>query len=189
MPAHLIGVLLRHRHAGHAKLAWARLDLQAPESFALTSPAFDNGGPIPERYRGHLRGPNVSPALAWTPPPAATAELALIIQDPDVPFGHKPANHGAIVGIDPTHGSIPEGGLAAPDPIPGLIHGKGILGHRGYAGPRPPRSHGPHTYVFQLFALSQRLDLPQGFALDDALEAMAGHVIGRARLDGTYEIP
>jgi phosphatidylethanolamine-binding protein (PEBP) family uncharacterized protein len=42
--------------------------------------------------------------------------------------------------------------------------------------------------VFQLFALDYQLDLPDKFTLADALDAMAGHVIARARLDGTYEI-
>jgi phosphatidylethanolamine-binding protein (PEBP) family uncharacterized protein len=52
----------------------------------------------------------------------------------------------------------------------------------------PPRSHGPHAYGFQLFALDQASDLPAGFALSDVTAAIAGHAIGRARLDGTYEI-
>jgi phosphatidylethanolamine-binding protein (PEBP) family uncharacterized protein len=49
-------------------------------------------------------------------------------------------------------------------------------------------SHGPHSYVFQLFALDSRLALPDRFSLADAVRAMTGHVIGRARLDGTYEV-
>jgi phosphatidylethanolamine-binding protein (PEBP) family uncharacterized protein len=52
----------------------------------------------------------------------------------------------------------------------------------------PVRSHGPHTYVFQLFALDQVPERPASFTLDDVLAAIEGHVIGRARLDGTYEI-
>lgn len=52
----------------------------------------------------------------------------------------------------------------------------------------PIRSHGPHAYVFQLFALDQASALPAGFAFGDAVAAVAGHVVGRARLDGTYEI-
>lgn len=50
------------------------------------------------------------------------------------------------------------------------------------------RSHGPHRYAFQLFALDQRVELPDAYRLDDALKAIAGHVIARARLDGTYEV-
>lgn len=187
MPASPLGVLLRNRYAGEGTLAWARPELHAPENFTLTSPAFEHGTRIPERHRGHLRGPNISPALAWTTPPAGTVELVLIAQDPDAPTS-KPATHGLTTGIDPTIDGIPENGLTHPSPIPGLKHGKGALGHRGYAGPLPMRSHGPHRYVFQLFAINRRLELPETFTLADTVEAIGGHVIARARLDGTYEI-
>ena len=98
-----------------------------------------------------------------------------------------PANHALTAGIDPSLLGNPENGLANPSPVPALEHGKGALGHRGWAGPLPPRSHGPHTYVFQLFALDYRPDLSEKFTLTDALDAMTGHVSARARLDGTYE--
>jgi Raf kinase inhibitor-like YbhB/YbcL family protein len=182
-----IGRALRNRRAGHHTLVWARPELQAPENFTLTSPAFDDGAPIPHRHRGRLFGANISPALAWTTPPAGTVELLLIVQDPDVPFG-KPATHALTLGIDPALHGIPENGLSQPSPIAGLRHGKGAFGHRGWAGPMPIPSHGPHSYVFQLFALDRRPELPDKFTLVQALEAMSGHVIGRARLEGTYEI-
>lgn len=187
MSANPVGLFLRHRHAGPDKLAWANSVLQAPESFELTSPAFAGGAPIPERYRGRLRGQNVSPELSWTRPPATAQELVLLIQDPDVPFGN-PATHGISVGIDPFLLGLPENGLADPSPIAGLRHGRGALGHRGYAGPLPIRSHGPHAYVFQLFALDSPVGLAEGFTLRDAVRAMAGHVVARASLKGTYEI-
>ncbi len=118
---------------------------------------------------------------------SVTAELVLIVQDPDVPT-KKPATHALTFGIDPSLRSIPENGLANPSPLPGLKHGKGGLGRRGWSGPLPPRSHGPHVYAFQLFALDHQPNLPETFTLGDALDVMAGHVIARARLDGTYEI-
>jgi Raf kinase inhibitor-like YbhB/YbcL family protein len=182
-----IGHALRHRHAGHHTLLWADPGLQAPETFTLTSPAFDHGAPIPERHRGRLFGANISPALTWTAPPAQTAELVLVVQDPDVPMT-RPATHALTRGIDPSLTEIPENGLTDPSPIPGLKHGKGGLGRKGWSGPMPPRSHGPHSYVFQLFALDYRPSLPDTFTLDQALTAMTGHVIARARLDGTFEI-
>src|SRR5215475_2084987 len=91
MPANPLGVALRNRRAGHDALVWARPVLQAPENFTLTSPAFDHGAPIPERHRGRLLRANISPALSWTPPPAGTVELVLIVQDPDVPLGNRPS--------------------------------------------------------------------------------------------------
>lgn len=186
MPANPIGRALRNRRAGQHTLVWARPDLQAPETFALTSPAFDHGGPIPERHRGRIFGPDVSPALAWTPPPPGTRELVLVVEDPDAPRRTPPV-HALTVGIEPSLAGLPENGLAAPSPVAGVRHGKGALGHRGWAGPMPPRSHGVHTYAFQLFALDDRLELPGAFTLADVLPAMAGHVLARARLDGTYE--
>ena len=182
-----LGVALCNRRAGHHTLVRARPDLQAPENFTLTSPAFGHGAPIPEKHRGRLRGANISPALNWTQPPAGTAELVLIVQDPGVPFG-KPATHALALGIDPSLNGIPENALTNPSPIPGIRHGKGTLGRRGWAGPMPPRSHGPHAYAFQIFALDQAPGLPASFTLDDVIAAIKGHAIGRARLDGTYEI-
>ena len=187
MPPNPLGVALRNRRAGHHTLVWARPDLQVPENFTLTSPAFDHRAPIPEKHRGRLLRANISPALNWTQPPAGAVELVLIVQDPDVPF-RKPATHALTLGIAPSLKGIPENALANPSPIPGIRHGKGALGRRGWAGPMPPRSHGPHAYVFQLFALDQAPGLPAGFALDEAIAAIEGHAIGRARLDGTYEI-
>jgi phosphatidylethanolamine-binding protein (PEBP) family uncharacterized protein len=129
----------------------------------------------------------MSPAFVWTPPPEDTAELVLIVQDPDAPR-RTPATHALTVGIDLSLLGIPENGLADPSPVPGIKHGKGALGHRGWASPMPLRSHGPHSYVFQLFARDRHLEFPDKFTLVDELEAMSDHVIGRARLDGTYEL-
>lgn len=187
MPANPLGVLLRNRRAGHHTLVWARSDLQVPENFTLTSPAFDHESPIPDKYKGRMFGPNISPALKWTQPPAGTAELVLIVQDPDVPMG-KPATHALTLGIDPSSNGIQENGLANPSPIEGIRHGKGPMGRRGWVGPLPVRSHGPHSYVFQIFAVDQAVELPERFTVDQTVAAISGHVIGRARLDGIYEI-
>jgi Raf kinase inhibitor-like YbhB/YbcL family protein len=182
-----LGRALRNRRAGHDKLVWADPAVQAPENLTLSSPAFDHGTPIPEHHKGRIFGANVSPALAWTAPPTGTAELVLVVQDPDVPTG-TPAIHALTIGIDPALRELPENALVHPSPVAGLHHGNGPLGRRGWAGPAPIPSHGPHSYVFQLFAVDHALDLPARFRLVDAVQAMTGHVIGRARLDGTYEI-
>jgi len=153
MPANPLGVALRGRHAGQHTLVWARPDLQAPENFTLTSPAFDHGAPIPEKHRGRLLGPNISPALNWTQPPAGTAELVLIVQDPDVPIW-KPATHALTLGIDPSLNGIPENALTNPSPIRGSGMGKARSGaaagpgpcRHGHTGPTPtPSSSSPST--------------------------------------------
>ncbi|GAA4686383.1 YbhB/YbcL family Raf kinase inhibitor-like protein [Frondihabitans cladoniiphilus] len=182
-----LGRALRHRRAGQDSLVWADPDLRVAENFTLTSPGFDHGGPIPSRHRGRVFGANVSPALAWSAPPTGTDELLLIVQDADSP-GRRPATHAVTRGIDPGGLHLPESALVEPSPFEGLSHGRGPLGRLGYVGPAPIPSHGPHSYVFQLFALDRRPDLPPRFTVDDAVGAMVGHLLGRARLDGTYEI-
>ncbi|WP_156766892.1 YbhB/YbcL family Raf kinase inhibitor-like protein [Mycobacterium sp. E796] len=186
MLANPLGIALRHRRAGEHTLAWARPDLHAPENFTLTSPAFDHGAAIPERHRGKMFGANISPALSWTPPPAGTVELVLLVQDADAP-GRRPATHALTLGINPSLSGLADNALTDPSPIPGIRHGKGALGRCGWAGPLPVRSHGPHTYVFQLFALAHPSGLPAKCGVNEVLAAISGHVIGRARLDGIYE--
>ena len=85
-----------------------------------------------------------SPALAWSAPPDGTVELLLVVQEPDVPV-KKPATHALAAGIDPSLHAIPENGLTDPAQSPGLRHGKGGLGRRGWSGPLPPRSRGRRT--------------------------------------------
>jgi phosphatidylethanolamine-binding protein (PEBP) family uncharacterized protein len=100
----------------------------------------------------------------------------LIVRDPDVPFG-KPATHALTLGIGPSLNGIPENVLTNPSPILGIRHGKGTLGRRGWAGPLPPRSHGPHAYAFQLFALDQAPGLPASFTLNDVIAAIKGRYL------------
>jgi phosphatidylethanolamine-binding protein (PEBP) family uncharacterized protein len=100
----------------------------------------------------------------------------LIVQDPDVPF-RKPATHALTLGINPSLNGIPENALTNPSPTPGIRHGKGALGRRGWAGPMPPRSHGPHAYAFQPFALDQAPGLPASFTLNDVIAAIKGRYL------------
>jgi Raf kinase inhibitor-like YbhB/YbcL family protein len=177
-----LGVVLRNKRVGHGKLVWARPDLQAPENFRLTSPDFADGSPMPDQFRGHLFGHNTSPALVWSTPPAGTVALTLVVEDADVPFGN-PALHGLAVDLDPALAGLPVDGLSG-----GLDLQVGKVGtHRGWFGPMPIGSHGPHDYVFQLFALDRTLDLAPGFKLAGVVDAMRGHLLGRAKLVGTRE--
>jgi Raf kinase inhibitor-like YbhB/YbcL family protein len=182
-----LGIALRRARAGQHKLAWANPGLQAAENFSLTSPAFAHGAPMPKRHAGKRIGDNISPELEWSAPPAGTVELVLVVQDPDVPFP-QPAVHGLTAGINPALEHLPENAISADSAVPDIRHGKAILGLRGWVGPTPIPSHGAHAYVFQMFALDRRLDLPDSFSLKQALGMMSGHVIGRARLDGSYEV-
>lgn len=62
--------------------------------------------------------------------------------------------------------------------------------YRGYDGPCPPWNDSLiHHYDITLYALdSESLGLPGDFTIDDARDAMDGHVLAEATIQGTYTI-
>ena len=58
------------------------------------------------------------------------------------------------------------------------------FGEVGYGGPAPPDKR--HTYVFKLYALDCKLDLPTESTKADGEKAMGGHILEQATLTGTY---
>jgi hypothetical protein len=176
-----LGHLLRNRRAGEQTLSWNARGLDAPATIELTSPDFADGSPMPQRTAGHPVGDNVSPALEWSGVPAGTRQLVLIVEDQDVPFS-RPIVH-AVARFEPDLTRVAGGAL-----VSGAVHGDGIggFGRRGYHGPRPIPGHGPHTYVFQLYALDRAIPGDNTLRPSTVVVAMAGHVLGRGRLSGTY---
>lgn len=178
----LFGRLLANRHAGEQSLVWHDPGLAAPDTIDVTSPAFGDGMPMPKRTAGRPAGANVSPALDWANVPEAARQLVLIVEDKDVPFS-RPANH-AIARLDAVFQGVGEGELNR-----GELHGagRGAFGLVGYHGPLPIKGHGPHSYVFQLFALDRPVPADHTVRPATVVAAMRGHVIARGRLTGTYE--
>jgi Raf kinase inhibitor-like YbhB/YbcL family protein len=178
-----LGRLLRRVRAGDAHLSWNAPGLcDAPATIVLTSPDFVDGGAMSRRSAGKGVGDNLSPPLAWSNVPAEARALVLIMEDPDVPL-RRPVVH-LIAGIAPERSSLAAGALT-PGADPALSFGRGFGGRVGYAGPRPVRGHGPHRYVFQLYALAAPLD-----AMPDLAGLLAGirdRVLARGRLTGIYE--
>jgi Raf kinase inhibitor-like YbhB/YbcL family protein len=62
---------------------------------------------------------------------------------------------------------------------------KGRGGIIGYRSPCPPAG-APHHYVFTLFALDAKLDLPATATRDEVEKAMAGHVLGQGVIVGLF---
>jgi len=142
----------------------------------LTSSAFSDGGEIPREY-GYKNG-NREPQLTIIGVPEGTKSLALIMDDPDAmePAG-KVWVHWVVWNIpfDQSQDKI------------GYTRGnEGItdFGEVGYGGPAPPDKR--HTYVFKLYALDTKLDLPNKSTKADVEKAMKGHIIEQTQLTGTY---
>jgi Raf kinase inhibitor-like YbhB/YbcL family protein len=179
----MIGKLLRRLPvAGEGRSPFAGPDFAAPFEVTVTSTAFAEGAAIPKASAGKGVGDNTSPQLSWTGVPPGTRQLVLIIDDVDVPLP-RPIVHNVAV-LDPTITHVDTGALQPGTAGIHLIPGD--LRQQGYAGPRPIPGHGPHQYRFQLLALD--VPIAQTVTKVKALrKQMAGHVLARGILTGTYE--
>lgn len=144
--------------------------------FLINVEGFENGQRIPDRFAycvpngngGTKDGGNVSPAISWSPPPAGTKSLAILVVDEDVPASFDKANrpgevipqaaprqnfyHWVVLDIPPSVNGILEGKDSRGVIPGGKPYGKsdyGLLGqndyvkvsqgkHGGYDGPCPP---------------------------------------------------
>lgn len=143
----------------------------------LSSPAFAQDEPIPERHTGD--GEDVAPELSWEGVPDGTQSFAIVVHDPDAPLVDG-FTHWVAYGIPGDARSVPEGG-------DGVASGVNSFGERGYNGPAPPPGHGPHRYYFWLYALDAELDFPERIDRKTLLAEIEDHVIEQARLVGTFE--
>ena len=157
----------------------------APPSLRVTSTGFADGGPMPVRQAAAGIGDELSPPLAWSGLPEGTVELALVVQDPDVPFP-RAIVHCLAYGIAPGIDSLAEGALKPGRTPPGMQLGRGSFGAIGYQGARPILGHGAHRYIFQLFALGGPIGIEKP-NLAALLAAMEGRVLATGHLVGTYE--
>lgn len=105
--------------------------------------------------------------------------LALIMDDPDAPGGTF--THWVTFGLDAGLTRLEEGAH-----LEEAVQGASSFGDIGYGGPCPPPGDPPHTYVFELHALSAHVDLPEGAAIDQVRAALAEASLGTGRLTATY---
>jgi Raf kinase inhibitor-like YbhB/YbcL family protein len=141
---------------------------------SLTSATFADGGPIPASHS--CDGADVSPPLAWSGVPAGTRSFVLIVDDPDA----RGFVHWVAFDLPAEQGSLAEGASGGGS----FGEGRNDFGRLGWGGPCPPS--GTHRYIFELSALDRPLGLSGTPTADDVRRAMAGHVLGSARLTGTY---
>lgn len=150
----------------------------------LSSSAFADGERIPTRHT--CEGANASPELSIEQVPAGTESLALVFDDPDAPRA-EPWVHWLCWNLAPATTTIPEGIPHGDSVLDGASQGQSDSGPIGYAGPCPPVGHGVHRYRFTLYALDTDLDVQPSASRATLEDAMAGHVVGRTQLTGTYE--
>ncbi len=149
-------------------------------AFQLFSGAFAEGGFIPVLHT--CQGADVSPSLEWSGAPAETRSFALVLEDPDAPGGVW--CHWLLYDLGAKVQGLAQGFRAG---SLGLS-GNNDFGKLGYGGPCPPKGHGPHRYIFKLYALSvHTLGLPSGVNRQELLHAVKGHILGEAQYMGRFE--
>jgi hypothetical protein len=187
-----------------ASSATAQLSANYPENFQLHSTAFANDGVIPlsavfnnptdgvnSCTANGAAGGDQSPQLSWTGAPWGTESYVVVLYDVTAAFTHW--------GMYNIKGYAT--GLPANAGVAGSTYGTQIgndfgLGNQ-YDGPCPPAGYTPyaHQYVFTVYALSSKLDLPESAnfpanaqTLYHALiqAAVRGEILGSASLTGYY---
>jgi Raf kinase inhibitor-like YbhB/YbcL family protein len=144
-------------------------------SLKVTSSAFSDGGKIPKKYT--CDGSNVNPPLRIENLPNTVKSLALIVDDPDAPG--RTWTHWLVWNIDPKTTEIGENSVPQ-----NAVQGTSDFGNARYGGPCPPS--GAHRYYFRAYALDAALSLPSSATKSAVEKAMAGHIIAKGSLMGTY---
>ena len=160
---------------------------QHPPGMILTTTAFADGAEIPQRYSQHDPGHPISPKLEWTNVPRDTASFVLIFHDPDVSVDKRVEDslHWIVFNIPGTARGLREGVPREPKLPDGTIQPMNPRGHYGYRG--PGQSAIPHHhYTFELFAVDTTLTLGTDAARAGVMNAINGHIVGKAVLMGRY---
>jgi len=149
------------------------------KTMKLTTSSFQDNQ-IPVKFT--CNGAGISPQLAWDAPPAGTVSFALIVTDPDAPG--RTFVHWVLY-------DLPAGVRALPEGLPrqladGARQGRNDFGDLGYGGPCPPPGS-PHHYVFTLYALDAKLNLPVGATRAQVEAAMQGHILARGEMVALYQ--
>ena len=135
--------------------------------------------------------------ITWNHLSKGTKSLALIFDDPDAKpilalFGMKGESflHWTAANIDPNTNGLPDNASKIKHLF---IEGSNGAGTLGFIGPKPPsdlpkKAKKPiiHIYRFTLFALSEKVNLKDGYSQEELKSAMKGKIIAQSELLMSY---
>ncbi len=153
-------------------------------SFTLTSNGIADGGVLPDA-QVQAKG-NRSPHLKWSGAPEGTRSFAVTCFDPDAPTGSG-FWHWTVANIPADVTELAEG--ASPAGLPkGAVEGRTDFGEPGFSGAAPPPGHGPHRYIFTVFAVdTERLEVtPENSGAVFGFN-LHFHTLAKASITGVYE--
>jgi len=159
----------------------------APPVLKLTAVGFSDGGPIAKKYT--CQGASASPQLQWSNVPKNTASFVVVMHGTD--------NHPAKGMADEMFWvlwNVPGNATQIPEAVPanaqlpdGSMQAKGGRNVVGYRAPCPPPGSGPHHYIFDLYAVDQKIDLTPDATRADVMKAIDGHIVGASAYVGVFE--
>jgi Raf kinase inhibitor-like YbhB/YbcL family protein len=182
----IVGHALINQRAGMEQVVYNLLHRERDTArLSVSSPKFVFNGRLPTRYTAD--GEGISPPLEWDAVPAGTGSIAILVEDADSPTPH-PLVHAIVVDIDSEIRSLDEGALASPHHEgAGLDTGQNSFFQRAWLPPDPPRGHGEHRYVFQVFALIPGADFSTVPGRREFIEVILDRAIAVGCIIGTYE--
>ena len=130
----------------------------------ISSDGFAANETIPKKFT--CDGPDASPKLNWSEPPATTQSFALIMDDPDAPVGTWV--HWVLFDLPAETRELAEGVAKQEQLAGGARQGRNDFGKIGYGGPCPPAGN-VHRYFFKLYALDGKLSLKAGASKADVM--------------------
>jgi Raf kinase inhibitor-like YbhB/YbcL family protein len=158
----------------------------------LMSNSFIDGGAIPLKYT--QAGEQASPQLAWANAPMGTQSYVLHMHDMEGARNKTTEDqlHWLVWNIPAETRALPEG-VPMGDLKDGS-HQTSATGNGVYRGPGAPANGPYHHYVFELFALDTKIDVPANPAdpfdtRAKVLAAIQGHVLGKAVYLGFFRRP
>ncbi len=154
---------------------------QKASKIELKTTSFTPGGFIPKRFT--CEAEDVSPALAWTDPPAGTPSFSIIEDDPDAPSGTFV--HWLVYDLPAANRKLPEALSGNDQMAGGGRQGTNDFSRTGYSGPCPPPGR-PHRYFIRLYALDTKLNLRPAASRRELDSAMQGHILAQAELMGRF---
>jgi len=166
----------------------------AAPPMVLSTPAFPDGGVIPNRHTQVQQAERgISPQLVWTNTPAGTQSFVLHMHDPEVARNRTTDDqvHWLVWNIPATEKGLPEG-MAEGAQLPNGIRQISASGNV-YRGPGAPAAGPMHHYTFEVYALDTKIDMaPAADAWETrraVFKAMDGHVLGKAVMVGMFKRP
>ena len=149
----------------------------------MSTVAIQSNGQIDSRYT--CDSDDSSPEIHWKGEPAGTQSFALLIDDPDAPYGVF--THWLIYNIPVQIHHLPAG-IPSQEVMPnGICQGINSFGKLGYSGPCPPLGSAPHHYYFKLFALKKTPNIRSRIKKDELLREISSDVLATAEVVGTYQ--